>query len=486
MSKKFFESGFEIYKGKSAINGDEIVAILTLKSVNRKTGNMAQLWILSATYPPLDAMNSGKDEAICGDCKLRQHKGGACYVYIGQEPLTIYKAWQEGAYPKLKREFYYNLEGLSIRFGAYGDPFAIPVEILNDLKAVAKNYTGYTHQWSKEGAANLKSLCMASVDNEAEYHQAVAAGWRTFRIIHQNDPIMENEILCPNITSNVQCLDCNLCTGNSKQAKNIAVHVHGSNKSKFGTTQSEIEGLAIDENGEIQLITRNSKTELIEDANNNTKRKPSRRIINSLELQWMVFDTLELRDRWGQLFGAPSHNFHCIIHGMSGHGKSTFAIQFANYLAENFGRVIYVSGEEGIGMTLNSKFSNHNAYSLNIDLADLRNYNDIFREITPGSYEFIFIDSLDTMKITPAILRKIKEFYKKSALITISQSTKKGQIRGSNELVHDSDIVVKVEDGLATSIKNRFKETGLSFDVFRNNSDNTNDGESKPFIGPDI
>ena len=54
-----------------------------------------------------------------------------------------------------------------------------------------------------------------------------------------------------------------------------------------------------------------------------------------------------------------------------------------------------------------------------------------------------------------------------SAFVTIAQSTKDGKMRGSQELNHDSDITVQVDKGTAVSIKNRFKESGKEFGIFK-------------------
>ena len=180
----------------------------------------------------------------------------------------------------------------------------------------------------------------------------------------------------------------------------------------------------------------------------------------------MEFRVLDFREQWQHFFGYPSVDFHCIIHGMPGEGKSTFAIQFAKYLAENIGRVVYISGEEGFTKTLRDKFMNNNGISGYLDVADLRTGDDILATIAPDDYNFIFIDSLDNMRIDAEKMKRIREQYKNSALITISQSTKDGKIRGSNELVHDCDISVKVENGIAKTTKNRFKEKGMTYEVF--------------------
>jgi predicted ATP-dependent serine protease len=180
---------------------------------------------------------------------------------------------------------------------------------------------------------------------------------------------------------------------------------------------------------------------------------------------------LNFAGKWRDFFGQPSVNFHCAIHGMAGEGKSTFAIQFANYMAENFGEVVYISGEEGFSKTLKDKFRNNNAASEHLFLADLRTYQDILNEIKPNSFNFIFIDSLDNMRIGAQELKELRKLFINSALITISQSTKDGKMRGSYEIVHDSDIAIGVSNGVAETIKNRFEEKGTKFVIFRSDSD---------------
>lgn len=194
-------------------------------------------------------------------------------------------------------------------------------------------------------------------------------------------------------------------------------------------------------------------------------------IISSQQLQLMNFDTLCFEGRWHTLLGDTSLNFFCVIHGLPGHGKSTFAIQLAKYLADNFGKTIYISGEEGFSKTFKDKFINSNAASILLDVADLRTYEDIVRVVPAESYRFIFIDSLDNMKINATKMKAIRAKFKNAALITISQSTKGGQMRGSQEIIHDSDIAIEVVNLLATTTKNRFKEKGMTYEVFPETED---------------
>ena len=225
--------GYTIFEGKSPINGEEIIAIITLKSNNIKTGNMASMWIMHKEVAPTVASKEGKDEAVCGMCPHRHNLGGACYVTLFQAPLQVWKSYHKGNYPTVSDMSVF--EGMNVRFGAYGDPNVLPMDLLAQLKAVAKNHTSYTHQWKTESDNEvLKSVSMASVDNKEEAKEAIANNWRYFRVTTDiSDIDSRYEIVCPNTTKGIQCIDCGLCKGNTTKAKNIVIEVHGAKKKKF-------------------------------------------------------------------------------------------------------------------------------------------------------------------------------------------------------------------------------------------------------------
>ena len=236
-------SGYIIYEGKSQLNGDNIVAIVTMTSTNIKTGNMASMWILNADMKPTQASKEGKDASVCGDCKHRAVNNSACYVTLHHAPLQVFKSYKKGNYPRVEESLEFGpqllgvtkwtvFEGMKVRFGAYGDPSALPVQILASIKAVVKNNTSYTHQWKSAGEV-LKQVSMASVDSIEEQKEAVIRGWRTFRVTADLSDKLDNEIVCPNTTKAIQCADCGLCSGTSLKAKNILIEVHGSKKGKF-------------------------------------------------------------------------------------------------------------------------------------------------------------------------------------------------------------------------------------------------------------
>lgn len=239
------ETGYIVYEGKSVLNGDPIVGIIVNKSVNTKTGNMHQLHILRSDIHPLAAIENGSDDAICGGCVHRRSNGGACYVNVGQGPNAVYNKYKRGGYKSVSIKDFKTLFGdKKIRFGAYGDPLALPLHILVSLKAVVKNNTAYTHQWKNsivDGSSEMVAkFSMASVDNLTEKDEANKAGFRTFRVIVEGEALQRDEIICPNETTGVNCLNCGLCSGNSVKAKNIAIHVHGTLKGRFEKKVGEL------------------------------------------------------------------------------------------------------------------------------------------------------------------------------------------------------------------------------------------------------
>jgi hypothetical protein len=188
----------------------------------------------------------------------------------------------------------------------------------------------------------------------------------------------------------------------------------------------------------------------------------------------LKFRLLNFTGKWFEFFGQPQTNFFCVIHGMSGEGKTNFSIQFAKYLAENFGNVLYISGEEGFAPTFQKKIKTLGANIPHLYAADIRTGKELLTDI-PNKYHFIIIDSLNNMGIDSDVMKAIRNKFKQSGIIAICQSTKDGKMRGSYEIVHDSDIAVKVVNGIATTSKNRFKEKNMEFDVFaayRKNGEN--------------
>ena len=229
--------GVVVYRGPSQINGKPIVAVVTgLKQVseNGKTGQVVQVYILRDGVHPIEALRTGEDDAVCGDCYHRRVGGaGTCYVNIVHGPNGVYNAHERDRYPMMSPEDAARLlAGKTVRLGAYGDPAAVPLVVWTALLSKADGWTGYTHQWRKPFAKGLNRFCMASVETERAMRHAQRKGWRTFRIRDTNDPTLPREIVCPASKEGGQrltCGTCGACNGGRPDKASIVIIAHGPN-----------------------------------------------------------------------------------------------------------------------------------------------------------------------------------------------------------------------------------------------------------------
>lgn len=240
-------NGFVFYDGPSMLDGSPIVAIAVLQSDNRKTGNMVQTYILRADAHPVDAVRTGEDSSICGDCmhrarivktvdkrgRKRAKRVRTCYVNVGQSVAAVFGAWVRGAYPLIDpRDAAEIVADRVVRIGSYGDPAAIPAGHWHALIARAAGHTGYTHQWRAAHAQGLRDIVMASADSAADRDLARAMGWRTFTVRTSAQPLAAREIACPASPeggNRRQCIDCKACdgAGANNQRASVAIIVHG-------------------------------------------------------------------------------------------------------------------------------------------------------------------------------------------------------------------------------------------------------------------
>jgi hypothetical protein len=217
---------FKLPKGMVLHETMDIVIIAILRSKNKKTDDMIQVYILLKNISPTEGVRTGEDEKICFDCTHRINK--TCYVNVGQAPQAVWKAYKRGLYPKLDLEVLKEMvTGREIRFGAYGEPILIPIDLVRFMAFNSKGWTGYTHQWHQLEFDDYKHMYMASADGTGDVMQSYMMGWRTFRVATTDDTdLLDSEVVCPNITHGVKCKTCLLCDGAGVK-KSIVVPVHG-------------------------------------------------------------------------------------------------------------------------------------------------------------------------------------------------------------------------------------------------------------------
>lgn len=232
-------SGVIVYRGPSMLDGAPVVVVATTKTSNRKTGDMSQVWILRDDVSPVDAIRTGQDASICGQCPHRGRlaTGGnstrTCYVNVGQAPLSVWRAMRRGVYADGPLPMH-----KPVRLGAYGDPAAVPFEVWSALLAEgAPKHTGYTHQW-RTCDQQLKGLLMASCDSAGDAMEAARMGWRSFIVMPATfDPVADplltlggeapkaRTIQCLSDRNGLECAKCGVCDGTKVS---VWIHAHGS------------------------------------------------------------------------------------------------------------------------------------------------------------------------------------------------------------------------------------------------------------------
>ncbi len=219
---------YVMWEGPSLLTGDKIVCLVSgveKPSTNSKTGPMSQVWVMHAEVNPLDAIMSGRDEAVCGSaCDLRGPMGKR-ECYVNPAPLlSMWMAYRSGSYSpfnlKVLRERH-KFHRRGIRLGAYGEMAAMPIEVSEELLAVTPyGHTAYTSLW-READARFKQFSMASVSSVAERIEAKKLGYRTYRKIPAIKlaarPLLDtHERPCPGAAiggKRTTCAVCRACDG---------------------------------------------------------------------------------------------------------------------------------------------------------------------------------------------------------------------------------------------------------------------------------
>lgn len=232
-----------LYEGPSNIDGAPIVAVITglnKNSKNLKTGAMPQVWIIRSDIHPMEALKSGADSSICGDCIHRPktlgvdaNKKSNRSCYVNMMPVNnVYKTYKKGKYaPADLATLALSLKDVNVRIGAYGDPAAVPIEVWDTLLEHC-NSTGYTHQW-KVCDKNYAKYCMASCDTPIDVLISTSMGYRTFFVQTETYTNKVEGIKlahCPaskEMGKKTTCNACMACNGTRFNLKsNVSIMIH--------------------------------------------------------------------------------------------------------------------------------------------------------------------------------------------------------------------------------------------------------------------
>ena len=231
--------GYVAYEGPSIIDGALIVVIINkvhTASKNDKTGAIVQSFIIRSDVDPVQALQTGDDVSVCGQCEhrpvLARESGAApCYVQVAKSVLAVYGAYRRGRYVKADAAtIAAALAGKIVRIGTYGDPAAAPAQMWTQITRYAAGRRGYTHQWDRPGfdVDAWAPLVMASADTIDQAAKANLLGMRVFRV-SQGVDVQPGEAMCPASAEagrQSTCAKCTLCAGTSIKARDIVIADH--------------------------------------------------------------------------------------------------------------------------------------------------------------------------------------------------------------------------------------------------------------------
>ncbi|NOQ74264.1 MAG: hypothetical protein GQ574_19805 [Crocinitomix sp.] len=139
-------------------------------------------------------------------------------------------------------------------------------------------------------------------------------------------------------------------------------------------------------------------------------------------------------------------------------GKSYMSVDWAGYLANNHGTVLYVAKEEGIDETLQMKLREKAVMHPDLYVAN-------YMPEDLSMYDFVFLDSITKLKLTPSDLAVLEANYPNISFISIFQVTKLGNFRGNNGFQHEVDVVIEIPEKGKAIQYGRFNQGG-EMDIF--------------------
>lgn len=185
---------------------------------------------------------------------------------------------------------------------------------------------------------------------------------------------------------------------------------------------------------------------------------PEQTIMNSMDIVKLNFKKLDFKGKWREFIGNPSKGFSAMIFAKPKMGKSYMSVDWAGYLANNHGTVLYVAKEEGIDETLQMKLREKAVMHPDLYVAN-------YMPEDLSKYDFVFLDSITKLKLTPSDLAVLEANYPNISFISIFQVTKSGNFRGNNGFQHEVDVVIEIPEKGKAIQYGRFNQGG-EMDVF--------------------
>jgi predicted ATP-dependent serine protease len=147
------------------------------------------------------------------------------------------------------------------------------------------------------------------------------------------------------------------------------------------------------------------------------------------------------------------------VYGAPGSGKSSFLLSFANTISKKGSKSLYIAAEEGRkSATFRKKLEIFSITNPFLFFEDKLTVPEIIEKVSDLGVKNLFIDSVSSMRLKPSEGRYIKDKLNAGFVAFLLHSTKDGKYKGGTDWIHDCDVEIKAETGIARTIKNRYGE----------------------------
>jgi len=146
--------------------------------------------------------------------------------------------------------------------------------------------------------------------------------------------------------------------------------------------------------------------------------------------------------------------------GPPGAGKSTWATKWLDGID---GPVVYGSFEERLGPTVGARLSRLGVNRNDFAIVGQGSVDELVKLCRETKAVAVVIDSINVTTLQPSDLRRFVESSGVSVMVFVLQVTKDHKAAGSNQYLHEADVVVKITEGECLVEKSRYQQTPVTF-----------------------
>jgi len=171
-------------------------------------------------------------------------------------------------------------------------------------------------------------------------------------------------------------------------------------------------------------------------------------------------------------FSQPERTGTWLIWGQSGNGKSYFAMQLARELLK-FGRVLYLSLEEGVSLSFKEKLQNSGMLNVNGFAIATDDFEELKTRLKKRrSADFVIIDSLQHFGVDYRNYKKLKKEFPNKLFIFISHCDGAAPSgRTAKSIRYDADMKIFVSGYVATTQGRYIGNNGGNFVIWQKGVD---------------